>query len=718
MQFQGYSVDNLHRGDVRITKDLEVDGNMEIKGDVVYTGDVKIEPPNCLSTDCINSTTPATGIEINTEYKLPIVKGTIDQVLTQVDALGNCEFKDAGGGTGTARVITNKYYMVTPQPNTAWAYNTYQTIDSVGNGSKVIQADDFPTFAQIRIKAFGTWNITSTSPQVSPKGVLRLTFGTIQIELDDILIATLYTGSQNLNYVGGFNWNIYITRFSATLIKIAFTNETGTTIGPYYYVAPEHLSQSFDQYSLPTFPANIELEWKNTSALTTDPEIYPITGGYSIDIMNPTTDILTSTSSPATDHLTLANLNAGALGDGGHVNAFLINGIKPMTGDLKMNSNSIENCPLLFSGGPMNLECGAGGDLSLVSGTIGGDLKLSAPGGAIDCLSTLNMNNNNIINTNEITKTTPSGGNLEVKNNDGALVLSGQGLLGNIQLITPNNIIANCTLFESLAVYNDFLNGNINMNNNNIINPSVISNTASMELNATADLRLVGDTVDLAATNAITHAIGATPKLTIDAVETTSFTDLNMDNNNITNVATINGISAVGGVFTGTASSLLNNPSVGGTIEVSLLPTTFIGSVSVPANAFQISSYHLVVAGSFGANNGDTLTLRLKGGATSTTILATLVVPLNNASGFFECEVDFQLRATGGPGAADVCSNFDFTYNQSGGGGGFQGERGVFQNNTTFDTTTLNTLEITGQFSSANASNNIQSEVQRLTRTY
>ena len=138
MNINGFSVDNLHQGDVRITGDLEVDGDMEIKGDVLYTGDVKIQPPSCLETDCIKSFTQATGIEINTEYKLPIVKGTIDQVLTQVDALGNCEFKDAGGGTGTARVITNKYYMVTPQPNTAWAYNTYQTIDSVCNGSKVI----------------------------------------------------------------------------------------------------------------------------------------------------------------------------------------------------------------------------------------------------------------------------------------------------------------------------------------------------------------------------------------------------------------------------------------------------------------------------------------------------------------------------------------------------------------------------------------------------
>ena len=69
MNINGFTNDNLHQGDVRITGDLQVDGDMEIKGDVLYTGDVKIQPPSCLETDCINPFTPATGIEINSEYK-------------------------------------------------------------------------------------------------------------------------------------------------------------------------------------------------------------------------------------------------------------------------------------------------------------------------------------------------------------------------------------------------------------------------------------------------------------------------------------------------------------------------------------------------------------------------------------------------------------------------------------------------------------------------
>jgi hypothetical protein len=62
----------------------------------------------------------------------------------------------------------------------------------------------------------------------------------------------------------------------------------------------------------------------------------------------------------------------------------------------------IKNFPQLFSGGPMTLACGGGGDLSLVSGTFGGDLKLSAPGGLIQVLTNTNMNGYSLSNIQNI----------------------------------------------------------------------------------------------------------------------------------------------------------------------------------------------------------------------------------------------------------------------------------------------------------------------------
>jgi hypothetical protein len=107
MNNSGFSNDNLHIGDVRITEDLTVDGDLNVGGDIEFSGDVVINPPDCLQTDCINTVTPATGIEINGEYKLPVVKGAADQVLTQIDAAGNTEFRDLTAGS--ARVVVNKF---------------------------------------------------------------------------------------------------------------------------------------------------------------------------------------------------------------------------------------------------------------------------------------------------------------------------------------------------------------------------------------------------------------------------------------------------------------------------------------------------------------------------------------------------------------------------------------------------------------------------------
>jgi hypothetical protein len=189
--------------------------------------------------------------------------------------------------------------------------------------------------------------------------------------------------------------------------------------------------------------------------------------------------------------------------------------------DLDMNSGDIRNCPLLFSGGPMTLECGGGGDLSLISGTFGGDLKLSAPGGLISVLTNTSMNNLNIANANEITKTAP--GNLELKHNNGAVVVSGQGLLGNIQLQTPNNIIASCNLFESFAALNDY-QGNINMNSNQILNPSLISTSSNLDINATADLNLQSQS-----TIELKSAVGTELATSLDLVKVSNSLQINGD---------------------------------------------------------------------------------------------------------------------------------------------------------------------------------------------
>ena len=142
------------------------------------------------------------------------------------------------------------------------------------------------------------------------------------------------------------------------------------------------------------------------------------------------------------------------------------------------------------------------------------------------------------------------------------------------------------------------------------------------------------------------------------------------------------------------------------TAELSLMPATGIGSLSVPANSFQVGDvYHIVMSGSLNCQNGNTLTIRWKtNGNTAMTIIVGLDGAINE---FFELEGDFIIRAIGGAGIASIASNFEFTYSDAP-NSKFNGDRIATVNTTNFDTTINNTLDITVAFNTNSASNRIQ----------
>lgn len=193
-------------------------------------------------------------------------------------------------------------------------------------------------------------------------------------------------------------------------------------------------------------------------------------------------------------------------------------------------------------------------------------------------------------------------------------------------------------------------------------------------------------------------------------------TDLNLNANNIISVSSINGLTPVGGLSSGISNSAILTAS---TTEQSILANTYVGSRTAPANTFQQGdAFTAVLAGNFSSANGDTLTLRLKGGPTGATVLSSIVIPLNGSSGtFFELEIDFVVRQIGAATVANLAINYDFSYNQSS-GGNFQGERRCEVNSTTFDTTVDNVLNITAQFSSTSANNSIETLLSTLGKSY
>jgi hypothetical protein len=167
------------------------------------------------------------------------------------------------------------------------------------------------------------------------------------------------------------------------------------------------------------------------------------------------------------------------------------------------------------------------------------------------------------------------------------------------------------------------------------------------------------------------------------------------------------------GLFSQTQTS---TPVAATTTEGSIIGAG-VGQLSVPADRFSVAdSFHLKAGGHISCANSQTLEIRIK---TNGIVLAdTGVMTLNATSNdFWEIEADFVIRQIGGAGVAQILSNGQFVYVRSSNlnydGSGFN-----TLENTNFDTTVLNTLEITAQWGSNNAANTIVSDVLTLIKTF
>ena len=82
----------------------------------------------------------------------------------------------------------------------------------------------------------------------------------------------------------------------------------------------------------------------------------------------------------------------------------------------------------------------------------------------------------------------------------------------------------------------------------------------------------------------------------------------------------------------------------------------------------------------------------------------------------FEIIVDFTINAIGGPMVGSVTLSGGIAYNKDS-ANIYEGQDFLSVNNTSFDTTILNTLDVTAQYSSTNPANTIQSFIGILEKT-
>lgn len=167
------------------------------------------------------------------------------------------------------------------------------------------------------------------------------------------------------------------------------------------------------------------------------------------------------------------------------------------------------------------------------------------------------------------------------------------------------------------------------------------------------------------------------------------------------------------GLYAQTANS---TPITGTTAELSLI-NGGIGTLSVPANGFNIGdSFRADFGGLLSSKNNDTIRIRVK---SNSAILAdsgpqTMQTAVDDV---WQFSINFTVRALGVAGVASIVALGVFhTTKQS--NNAPQGFAFNTVNSTTFDTTILNTLDVTAEFSSNSALNSIYTDIFVLNKIY
>ena len=167
------------------------------------------------------------------------------------------------------------------------------------------------------------------------------------------------------------------------------------------------------------------------------------------------------------------------------------------------------------------------------------------------------------------------------------------------------------------------------------------------------------------------------------------------------------------GLFAQTGDSQV----VSGTTVESTLLGGGVGTLSVPANGFSVGdSFKMDIAGILNCTNNQTLTVRVKTG--SVVLLDSGPQQVTNITNdVFRLYIDFTIRNIGGTGTASIVSLGSFLYSKTS-NGTTQGFAFNVVNDTTFDTTVPNTLDVMVQWGSTNSGNSIYSDISILNKIY
>lgn len=168
------------------------------------------------------------------------------------------------------------------------------------------------------------------------------------------------------------------------------------------------------------------------------------------------------------------------------------------------------------------------------------------------------------------------------------------------------------------------------------------------------------------------------------------------------------------GLYAQTAAS---EPITNTTDELSLV-NGGVGTMTVPANGFSVGdSFKVDMSGTISALNNQVIRIRVKSG--SMVLLDSGLQTLSSgvSNDVWTLTLDFTIRQVGAAGVAELVSFGRFGYSKTT-NSSLQGFAMSTINNTTFDTTVSNTLDITFEWATASDQNIIYTDVFVLNKIY
>ena len=172
-------------------------------------------------------------------------------------------------------------------------------------------------------------------------------------------------------------------------------------------------------------------------------------------------------------------------------------------------------------------------------------------------------------------------------------------------------------------------------------------------------------------------------------------------------------LPVVYGLYSQTANS---TPVTNTTVETTII-NGGVGTLTVGANQFSIGdAFRGDFGGVISTGNNQTIRFRIKAG--SVILVDSGAQTINNVSNnVWSLSVNFTVRTLGGPGVASIVTLGTFNYAKTV-NGTVEGFSFNAVNNTTFDTTISNTLDVTVQWGAASVNNTIYSDLFTLNKIY